>query len=50
MNKRRMWVANVGDSRAVMACKDEEGKLIAADLSNDHKPDDPIELDRITRR
>jgi len=38
----RIVVANVGDSRAVL-CRGGQ----AVDLSKDHKPDDPIETDRI---
>mmetsp|Transcript_10830 Transcript_10830/g.17639 ORF Transcript_10830/g.17639 Transcript_10830/m.17639 type:complete len:537 (+) Transcript_10830:188-1798(+) len=48
---KKLWVANVGDSRAVMACTaaegGETGKLVAKDLSRDHKPDDPEEMERI---
>ncbi len=41
-----MFVANCGDSRAVMAV-DENGSMRARDLSKDHKPDDPSEQARI---
>lgn len=42
-------VANVGDSRAVMAVKKSGSStaLVAKDLSRDHKPDDPEESARI---
>uniref|UniRef100_H2YEF5 protein-serine/threonine phosphatase n=1 Tax=Ciona savignyi TaxID=51511 RepID=H2YEF5_CIOSA len=40
-----LYVANAGDSRCVLCRKD--GK--ALDMSNDHKPEDEIELKRITR-
>ena len=40
------WIANCGDSRAVMARRDGES-LVAVDLSRDHKPDDPEEKARI---
>ncbi|CAE7763028.1 PPC6-7, partial [Symbiodinium microadriaticum] len=40
------WIANCGDSRAVMARRNG-GKLVAVDLSRDHKPDDPQEKARI---
>ena len=43
----KMFVANVGDSRAVMAVDSGNGVLKARDLSKDHKPDDPIERKRI---
>ena len=42
-----LFVANVGDSRAVMAFDSGDGVLKAVDLSKDHKPDDPIERKRI---
>ena len=43
---RTLWVANAGDSRAVMAVK-QGTKVVAKDLSRDHKPDDPDESLRI---
>lgn len=49
----KMYVANVGDSRAVMAKKShsptesQETGLIAKALTRDHKPDDPDERARI---
>ena len=46
----KLFVANCGDSRAVMAtgpCYDS-GSLKAKELSRDHKPDDPDEAARIT--
>lgn len=60
----KLYVANVGDSRAVMAYKplinagesssssssaSVELPLVAKNLSRDHKPDDPIEMERIVR-
>lgn len=44
-----LYVANAGDSRAVMAHKDPAGghALLAKNLTRDHKPDDPEERDRI---
>ena len=41
-----MFVANVGDSRVVLAHDDGEG-LKAVPLTVDHKPDDPAEVERI---
>lgn len=43
-----LYVANAGDSRAVMAKKSDDGQsLVACDLTRDHKPDDPEERVRI---
>ncbi len=43
-----LWVANVGDSRAVMAVKKgTQAAFVSKDLSRDHKPDDPEEMARI---
>lgn len=47
MKGTKLYVANVGDSRAVMAQKSKDGTLVAKDLSRDHKPDDPEEMSRI---
>jgi serine/threonine protein phosphatase PrpC len=44
----KLYAANAGDSRAVMAYKNENGQLIAKNLTKDHKPDDPEEQKRIT--
>ena len=44
-----LYVANVGDSRAVLASKGSNNQMTARDLSRDHKPDDPDEKLRITR-
>jgi len=41
-----LWVACSGDSRAVKGAN-VEGKVVATDLSNDHKPDNPGEKERI---
>jgi serine/threonine protein phosphatase PrpC len=40
------YIANTGDSRAVMSVNG--GKQVLT-LSNDHKPTDPIEVERIMR-
>ena len=42
-----LFVANCGDSRAVVAVAGADGTLTAQELSRDHKPDDPIEQARI---
>ena len=41
-----MFVANVGDSRVVLAHDAGEG-LKAVPLTVDHKPEDPVEVERI---
>jgi len=42
----KLWAACSGDSRAVMG-QVKKGKIEALDLSNDHKPDLPLERKRI---
>lgn len=44
----KLYVANCGDSRAVMAVGSSFSNLKAKNLSRDHKPDDPEEAKRIT--
>jgi len=44
-----LFLANVGDSRAVLAIRESTGKLKAVRLSKDHKPDDPEEKQRIEK-
>ena len=42
------YVANVGDSRAVLGRVDEKtGRVVATNLSHDHKPDSERERKRI---
>lgn len=43
----RLYVANVGDSRAVLGRQFPDGSIVAVDLSRDHKPDDPEEMARV---
>jgi serine/threonine protein phosphatase PrpC len=43
----KLYVANVGDSRAVLGRQRADGTTIALDLSSDHKPDRPDEMARI---
>lgn len=41
---KKIFIANVGDSRAIIARAVNQGNDINADpLTNDHKPDDPNE-------
>ena len=47
LNGTTLYVANCGDSRAVMAVCDSDGVMKSKDLSRDHKPDDPEEAERI---
>lgn len=44
---RKLFIGNIGDSRAVMARRGKTGKLEVIPLSKDHKPDDPEESARI---
>ncbi|KAF4658228.1 hypothetical protein FOZ61_005758 [Perkinsus olseni] len=43
------YCANTGDSRAVLGRRSNGGQWTALPLSNDHKPDSPDELKRITK-
>mmetsp|Transcript_27741 Transcript_27741/g.89660 ORF Transcript_27741/g.89660 Transcript_27741/m.89660 type:complete len:326 (+) Transcript_27741:437-1414(+) len=47
--KGTAWVANAGDSRAVLGVR-EGGRLKAVPMSEDQKPDTPLEYKRITKR
>lgn len=42
MRENELWIANAGDSRAVLA-KDDGGALQAVDLSMDQNPNSPAE-------
>ncbi|XP_028761594.1 probable protein phosphatase 2C 52 [Neltuma alba] len=44
-----LFVANIGDSRAIMGSKDSNGSTIAIQLTVDLKPDLPKEAERIKR-
>jgi len=47
----KLFVANAGDSRAVMAVKSKPGLLLKADdLTEDQKPDTPAEMRRIRQK
>ncbi len=43
----KLLCANIGDSRTTIAYKDENGKIIAKNVTIDHKPDLPAEKARI---
>lgn len=47
LKDNHFFVANAGDSRAVMAYKSSDGTVLAKDFTRDHKPDDPDEQARI---
>lgn len=47
MRGPKLFVGNVGDSRAVLGRMTADGTIRALDLSSDHKPDRPDELARI---
>jgi len=38
---------NIGDSRVILAQEDDNGTLVAVDITFDHKPDSPKEKERI---
>lgn len=42
-----LYTANLGDSRAILAVRTEEGKYVAQALSDDQAPDTPGEMERI---
>ena len=42
-----LTVAHLGDSRAYLILRDSDGSLRGAQLTTDHKPDDPEERRRI---
>ncbi|KAG8465260.1 hypothetical protein KFE25_002567 [Diacronema lutheri] len=46
----KLFVANAGDSRAVLARRSPSGGVIALDLSEDQKPDTPAEMARIKKK
>lgn len=47
VNGNTLITTNAGDSRAVIASKSANGKLVASDLSIDQNPDSPGESERI---
>lgn len=44
-----IYVANAGDSRAVLAKKTSDGKYVAIAMSEDHKPENEEERNRIEK-
>lgn len=46
---RKLYVANIGDSRCIMVRRGVSGTLEVVALSYDHKPDSPKEKERILR-
>lgn len=50
LRKNQLFVANVGDSRAVLGRETAPGRFSALELSHDHKPDRPDEAQRINAR
>ena len=44
----RLYVANVGDSRALL-CQEANGQIMASQLSDDHNVFNPGELNRLTK-
>jgi len=49
MQGNKLMVANSGDSRAIIARRGANGKLVAFDLTTDQKPDTPAEKARIEK-
>ena len=47
LNDRQLWVANVGDSRAVLCYLDRDGKLHAEQISEDHNTMNDKEIARL---
>ena len=44
----RLYIANVGDSRAILAYKERDGSLQVKQLSMDHSVENEQELERLT--
>jgi len=47
MRKNYMWLANAGDSRAIIVRNNKKGGFKSVDLTEDQKPDTPAEMKRI---
>lgn len=48
LNRRKLYVANIGDSRCVL-CRQKGDSIEAVDLSEDQKPENPQEKERIIK-
>ena len=46
---RKFYSANIGDSRCIVVKRTADSGFLAIPLSNDHKPDVPVEKERIIR-
>ena len=49
LNNHHLWVANVGDSRAVLCYLDGWGKLHAEQISEDHNTKNDKEIARLVQ-
>eukprot|EP00656_Telonema_subtile_P007526 TRINITY_DN1352_c0_g1_i1.p1 TRINITY_DN1352_c0_g1~~TRINITY_DN1352_c0_g1_i1.p1 ORF type:complete len:463 (-),score=93.33 TRINITY_DN1352_c0_g1_i1:334-1722(-) len=47
LKDKKLWIANAGDSRAVLVSESPDGRLVASDLSHDQNPDTPGEKERL---
>lgn len=48
-HKNKLYIANAGDARSVICVKNKTDNTVTEKaLSIDHKPDDPLEKNRIT--
>ena len=48
LTSNRLYVANVGDSRAILAYEASDGSLQVKQLSEDHRVENEQELERLT--
>lgn len=46
---RQLWVANVGDSRALLCYLDDTGKLVTEQISEDHNTQNEKEIARLVQ-
>lgn len=47
IQETRVISVNVGDSRAILGCRDHAGRVMSHSLTQDHLPDEPDEFSRI---
>jgi serine/threonine protein phosphatase PrpC len=47
IQETRVISVNVGDSRAILGCRDHAGRVMSHSLTSDHIPDEPNEFARI---